>query len=206
MGYGVKILNTNNNTLIDSDLQEQMQITRSNSIAGNGSITIQTGEMILVSRDYPTSGTAFTDLNKTFGSQTLSNDSSAAISYIGLRRVTASTPPSRSAGDYGIELYNSSNTVSFTDLFTKGFTILKVYPPGTIVGGTAVHTGSTTNVYFGVPNDYGGLGAIITVNQFSFDQATNSVYYVNYIDTGSFGGSLANNKNPGTLLVVQTRN
>lgn len=206
MGYGVNILNTNNNTLIDSDLQEQMQVTRTNTIPGSGSLTIQTGEMILISRDYPTSGTVFTDLNKTFGSQTLDNDSSVAVNYIGLRRVTASTPPSRSAGDYGIELYNSSSVVSFTDLYTKGFTILKVYPPGTVQGGTAIHTGSTTNVYFGVPNDYGGLGAIITVNQFSFDQGTNSVTYVNYIDTGSFGGSLVHNYNPGTLLVVQTRN
>ena len=147
MAYGLQVFTANQNIMIDTEAKSSMQITQEGTHSASSNWTQQAGEFTL----WNYNGSATTVFNQSYNSNNIYNNSTVtAYNAIRLREVVYATPPSRSAGDYGIECYNGANTVSFTDLFLKSYKILNVWAPGTLLGGTTLYSGTVgTNIFVG---------------------------------------------------------
>lgn len=204
MGYGIKVTNENGNTLIDTELLSQMQTTEVTTLNGTSSTTID------LSRDfflYNRTTTGNTALRQSVSNNvySITNDSSTALNLLKLKIVTVignANQPTRAANDYGIEIKNSSGVISFTDLYSKGLTILSIYPPDTVSGGGLIYSGSTlSNIYVGAGGPYNSANN--AYNNFYFDSSANKIYYRHFI---SFLGTSYNIVNDTTIVVAQVRN
>lgn len=213
MGYGIQFTNENGNTLIDSDLASQMQITSVETFAGASSKVIDHSEEFFMYNRTITSGTYATALRQSFSSPdwSVTNNSPTTINLARLKVVANignSNQPSRPANDYGIELMNTSSSISFTDLYTKGIKILSIFPIGTVSGGATIYSGSTfTNIYVGAGgNVYNGGNTVY--NNFIFD-ATDTVtpirkiLFENYIN---FFTTTVQQDNSSVIVVAEIRN
>lgn len=210
MGYGIQITNENENTLIDSDLASQMQITNVEAFAGSSSKVIDHSKEFFMYNRTITSGTYATALRQSFSSPnwSVTNNSGTAINLARLKviaNIGNANQPSRPANDYGIELKNTSGSISFTDLYTKGVKILSIYPIGDITGGALIYSGSTlTNIYVGAGgNVYNGGNTVY--NNFIFDatSATRKIFFENYINIFN---QTSQQSNSSVVVVAEIRN
>ena len=210
MGYGIKFTNENGNTLIDSDLASQMQITGIETFAGSSSKVIDHSKEFFMYNRTITSGTYATALRQSFSSPnwSVTNNSGTAINLARLKVVANignANQPSRPANDYGIELKNISSSISFTDLYTKGVKILSIYPIGTITGGATIYTGSSlSNIYVGAGGNLYNAGNTV-YNNFVFDAttATRKILFENYIN---FFTTTLQQSNSSVVVVAEIRN
>ena len=196
MAYGLQVFTANQNIMIDTEAKSSMQITQEGTHSASSNWTQQAGEFTLW--NYNESAT--TVFNQSYNSNNIYNNSTVtAYNAIRLREVVSATPPSRSAGDYGIECYNGANTVSFTDLFLKSYKILNVWAPGTLLGGTTLYSGTVgTNIFVGAGSPSTGSG--YSYSNFAF--TSNSITFRNFI-SGFFTANLIN---ASTVMVIQRRN
>jgi hypothetical protein len=206
MTYGLQIFNDNDNILIDTSKQSQMQITQQTTHASGTDLVAGSGEFILWNTVHSGGGFTLTAFTQDYGDTDITNGhSTITFNVLRLREVTQATPPTRPANDYGIETYNASSTVSYSDLFTKSYDILAIYPPGTLTNDSVLYTGSTTDVYAGAgqPNHFGGGGYSASFGNFAF--ASNSIKYKSYINVPYIGFFQAF-PNASTVIILKVRN
>lgn len=193
MGYGIQITNDNSNIMVDTDAKSSMQITTESSHAASSNWTQAAGEFTL----WNYNGTLESKFNQT-GSN-IFNGTPFAFNVIRLREVTQTTPPSRTTS-YGIECYNGSSVVSYTDLFTKSYKILSVYAPGQLIGDTTIYSGAVgSDIYVGAGKP--SYASNFTFGNFSF--TSNSIIFKNNFVI------LTNQEdiyNTSTVMLVQRRN
>ena len=197
MAYGLRVWTGAGNIMIDTEAKSSMQITAEGTHSASTNWTQQAGEFTL----WNYNGTATTVFNQSYNSNNIYNNSTT-INYnaIRLREVVSSTPPSRSAGDYGIECYNGASTVSFTDLFSKAYKILNVWAPGQILGGSTIYSGTVgTNIFVGAGSPSHGS----TYSYSNFGITTTSIVFRNFVN---FFGNTINSYNASTVMVVERRN
>ena len=196
MGYGIQINNFNNNIMVDTDAKSSMQITTESTHAASSNWAQAPGEFTL----WNYNGSLESKFNQAASSGNIFNGTPFAFNVIRLREVIQTTPPTRSSGDYGIECYNGSSVVSFTDLFTKSYKILNVWGPGDLIGDTTIYSGTVgTNIYAGAGRPQNASN--YTFGNFSF--TSNSITFKNNFVI------LANQEdtlNTSTVMVVERRN
>jgi hypothetical protein len=204
MAYGLQIFNDNDNILLDTSKQSQMQVIQQTTHASGANLVAGTAQFILWNTVHSGGGSTITVFNQAYGSSNIYNGhSSVTFNVLRLGEVTQATPPTRPANDYGIETYNASSTVSYSDLFTKSYDILAIYPPGTVTGGDTVYTGATTDIYVG-----GGQPGHI-VSQFGTATFNNFAFFSNKIEfkssyTSFFGGTSF--PNSSQVIILKVRN
>lgn len=205
MTYGLQIFNDNDNILIDTSKQSQMQITQQTTHASGTDLVAGSGEFILWNTVHSGGGFTLSAFTQDYNDTDITNGSSITYNVLRLREVTQATPPTRSANDYGIETYNANGTISYSDLFTKSYDILAIYPPGTLTNDSVLYTGSTTDVYAGAgqPNHVSGSGFVASFGNFAF--ASNSIKYKSYVSV-PFIGSLDEFPNASTVIILKVRN
>lgn len=196
MAYGVQIFGAAGNTLLDTNAQTQMQVP--GSVTSASSFTKQTGEIVLASK----SSSGHTAMNQSFGSNTISAGST--LNWITVRQVDEDTPPTQ--GAYGITLFDAggNSTKTYSDSYTKSFTIIAIYPAGTLLGNTDCWTGSTTDIYVGGGKPYYSFSQSGGAAWNNFYYYSNRIQFINYF-TASFLGTLqAYNSSP--VIVAKLRN
>jgi hypothetical protein len=206
MAYGLQIFNDNDNILLDTSKQSQMQVIQQTTHASGANLVAGTAQFILWNTVHSGGGSTITVFNQAYGSSNIYNGhSSVTFNVLRLGEVTQATPPTRPANDYGLEIYNASGTISYSDLFTKSYDILAIYPPGTLTNDSVLYTGSTTDVYAGAgqPNHFGGGGYSASFGNFAF--ASNSIKYKSYINVPYIGFFQAF-PNASTVIILKVRN
>lgn len=209
MGYGIKITNDSGNTLIDTDLASQMQITNIETFSGASSKVIDHSKEFFMYNRTITTGTYATALRQSFSSPnwSVTNNSGTAINLARLKVVANignANQPSRPANDYGIELKNSSGSISFTDLWSKGVNILSIFPIGTVLGGATLYSGSTlTNIYVGAGGNL--YNTDTKYNNFIFD-ATTSTRKILFENQLTIFTQTINQSNSSVIVVAEIRN
>ena len=204
MTYGLQIFNDNDNILIDTSKQSQMQITQQTTHASGTDLVAGSGEFILWNTVHSGGGFTLTAFTQDYGDTDITNGhSTITFNVLRLREVTQATPPTRPANDYGIETYNASSTVSYSDLFTKSYDILAIYPPGTVTGGDTVYTGATTDIYVGggQPGHIASTYGTATFNNFAF--FSNKIEFKSSY-TSFFGGTSF--PNSSQVIILKVRN
>lgn len=210
MGYGIQFTNGNESTLIDSDLASQMQVTNVETFSGSSSKVIDHSKEFFLYNRTITSGTYATALRQSFSSPnwSVTNNSGTAINLARLKVVANignSNQPSRPANDFGIELKNTSGSISFTDLWSKGVNILSIFPVGTVSGGATLYSGSSfTNIYVGGGgNVYNANNTVY--NNFIFDATTSTrkIILENFVNI--FGTNFTQT-NTSVIVVAEIRN
>lgn len=212
MGYGIKFTNESGSTLIDSDLASQMQITNVETFAGSSSKVIDHSKEFFMYNRTITSGTYATALRQSFSSPnwSVTNNSGTTINLARLKVVANignSNQPSRPANDYGIQLKNTSGSISFTDLWPKGVKILSIFPIGTVSGGATLYSGSTfTNIYVGAGGNVYNTGT--KYNNFIFDATdtstpTRKIIFENNLTIFT---QTQNQQNTSVIVVAEIRN
>lgn len=178
MAYGIQVFNQAGATLLDSELQTSIQVPYGpTSFATGTSFTKQTEEIILYNR----AANGVPLLKKPFGSYTITLSGSVAVNRISVRQTDEDTPPA--SGTYGINVYDAGGTLTktFSDSYARSFTIIGIFPTGTIFNNSVVYSGTTTDIWVG-----GGSpdwGSTFRYNQFNF--STTSITFVNYLNFGS---------------------
>lgn len=214
MAYGLQVFNENDQTLIDTDLASQMQVSSIGSIAGRtgtspnysySSITKYTEELVCFNSGI-TTGSVTTAFNQAYNNNNIINLSASSFNYAKLSVVTQTYTESGNA-DYGITIFNPSSTISFTDAFDKSYDLLAVHPAGTLYGqGAVIYSGSDfSDIYVGSgppKND-----SSVKVNNYAFDAANSQILYYNYL----FVGAPPFNQtyyfyNPSNVFVARLRN
>ena len=174
MTYGIQVFNQAGATLLDSDLQTSIQVPYGpTSFATGTSFTKQTEEIILYNR----AANGVPLLNKPFGSYTITLSGSVPVNRISIRQTDEDTPPA--SGTYGINIYDAGGTLTktFSDSYARSFTIVGIFPTGTINDGAVVYSGSTTDIWVGAGSPQWGANS--RYNLFNF--STTSITFVNYI-------------------------
>jgi hypothetical protein len=199
MSYGLKVWNTNQNLLINTEDQTNMQIRLTGTIGSPGAVS-KDGDFTVWNR----TSAGSSGLNVPYNSTNFSNNSGfSSLNYAKIRPVDEDTPPA--AGTYGIQIFDAggTNTITFSSGYTKSFTILSAFPPGTKTNNDTLYSGSLTNIYVGT----GGLpienGGTLYINQFQW--TSSAVIFRNYFRY-SGGGSEEDIPNQSTIWVVQLRN
>lgn len=201
MAYGLKIWNSNQNLLVNTEDQTNMQIRLTGTVASPGSVS-KDGDFTVWNR----TSAGSSGLSVPYNSTIFSNSSGfSSLNYAKIRPVDEDAAGLPAAGSHGIQIFDAggNNTVTFSSGYTKAFTILFVFPPGSKTNNDTLYSGSLTNIYVGV----GGLpienGGTLYINQFQW--TSNSVIFRNYFRyTG--GGSEENIPNQSTIWIVQLRN
>jgi hypothetical protein len=212
MSYGIQIFNNNGNVLIDTLAQSQMQITEETTHSGGSSSnTLQrgNGEFILWSPQHNSGGTyTYTKFSQASNSDIITNTGSSS-SVVRLRDVSQATVPTRNASNqYGIEVYNANNTVTYSDLFLKSYKILAIYPPGTVTGGDTVYTGSTTateKIYVGAGFAWYNTSTYYEVVFGNFRVTSNNIVFQNHVIVPATGDNTVY-PNFSTVVVIKLRN
>lgn len=213
MAYGLQIFNENDQTLIDTDLASQMQVSSIGSIAGRTgtspnysySFITKDDEELICFNSGITTGSVNTAFNQAYNSNNIFNLSASSFNYAKLSVVTQTYTGSGNA-DYGITIFNPSSTISFTDEFDKSYDLLAVHPAGTLYGqGAIVYSGSDfSDIYVGggpPKND-----SSVKVNNYAFDAANNQILYYNYVFIGFPIGQTIYFYNPSNVFVARLRN
>jgi len=175
MAYGIQVFNQAGATLLDSELQTSIQVPYGpTSFATGTSFTKQAEEIILYNR----AANGVPLLKKPFGSYTITLSGSVAVNRISVRQTDEDTPPA--SGTYGINIYDAGGTLTktFSDSYARSFTIIGIFPTGTIFDGAVVYSGSTTDIWVGAGSP--DWGSTWRYNQFNF--STTSITFVNYIN------------------------
>ena len=155
MSYGFQIFNNNGNVLMDTLAQSQMQVTEVVTHSYGSNLTRGAGEFILWSTQHGSGTYTYTAFHQASDSNIIYNGgpTSSAVRLRDVSQIPASQFPTRSSSNqYGIETYNANNTATYSDLFVKSYSILAIYPPGTVEDGDTIYTGSTAanqNIYVG---------------------------------------------------------
>lgn len=214
MAYGLQVFNENDQTLIDTDLASQMQVSSIGSIAGRtgtspnysySSITKDDEELVCFNSGI-TTGSVTTAFNQAYSNNNIINLSASSFNYAKLSVVTQTYTGSGNA-DYGITIFNPSSTISFTDAFDKSYDLLAVHPAGTLYGqGAVIYSGSDfSDIYVGSgppKND-----SSVKVNNYAFDAANNQILYYNYLFVGAPGFNQTYYfYNPSNVFVARLRN
>lgn len=178
MAYGVQVFNQAGATLLDSELQTSIQVPYGpTSFATGTSFTKQTEEIILYNR----AANGVPLLKKPFGSYTITLSGSVAVNRISVRQTDEDTPPA--SGTYGINIFDAGGTLTktFSDSYARSFTIIGIFPTGTILDNAVVYSGTTTDIWVGAGSP--DWGSTFRYNQFNF--STTSITFVNYVNFGS---------------------
>ena len=197
MAYGIQVFGAAGNTLLDTNAQTQMQVP--GSVTSDSSFTKQAGEIVLAYRG----SSGHTAMSQSSGSNTIS--AGTTLNWITVRQVDEdSSVPSQ--GTYGISLFDAggTGTKTYADSYTKSFTILAIYPAGTITGGDDCWTGSTTDIYVGGGKPYYSFSASGGGAWNNFYYYSNRIEFINYF-TAPFVGVL-NMNNSSPVIVAKLRN
>lgn len=196
MAYGIQIFGAAGNTLLDTNAQTQMQVP--GSVTSATSFTKQAGEIVLANR----SGTGHTAMHQSYGSNSIS--AGTTLNWITVRQVDEDTPPSQ--GTYGIALFDAggTGTKTFTDSYTKAFTIIAIYPTGTLLGNQDCWTGSPSGIYVGGGKPYYSFSASGGAAWNNFYYYSNRIQFINYFTAPFVGTSHAYNSSP--VIVAKLRN
>lgn len=196
MAYGIQVFGEAGNTLLDTNAQTQMQVP--GSVTSASSFTKQNNEIILVNK----TSSGHTAMNQSFGSNTISAGST--LNWIRIRETDSDTPPSQ--GTYGITLFDAggTNTKTYADSYTKSFTILAIFPAGTLLGNTDCWTGSTSGIYVGGGKPYYSFSSSGGAAWNNFYFYSNKIQFINYFTSSLFGTIHANNSSP--VIVAKLRN
>jgi len=192
MAYGIQIFGAAGNTLLDTNAQTQMQVP--GTVSSGTSFTKQAGEIVLVNK----TSAGNTNMHQSFGSNSISG---ATLNWITVRQVDEdSSVPSQ--GTYGITLFDAggTGTKTYADSYTKSFTILAIYPAGTITGGDDCWTGSTTDIYVGGGKPYSS-GSVYWNNFYFY---SNKIEFFNQFYSVITGTLTAVNSSP--VIVAKLRN
>lgn len=200
MSYGLKIWNTNQNLLINTEDQTNMQIRLTGTVSSPGTVS-KDGDFTVWNRTSAGSSGLYVPYNST---NFTNNSGFSSLNYAKIRPVDEDTLVP-AAGSHGIKIFDAGgNTkVTFSSGYTKSFTILSAFPPGSKTNNDTLYSGSLTNIYAGV----GGLpienGGTLYINQFQW--TSNSIIFRNYFRyTG--GSSETDIPNQSTIWIVQLRN
>ena len=178
MAYGIQVFNSAGATLLDTELQTSIQVPYGPvSFATGTSFTKQKEEIILYNR--AATGTPL--LKKPFGSYTITLGGAVPVNRISVRQTDKDSPPA--SGTYGINVYDAGGTLTktFSDSYARAFTIIGIFPTGTILHNSVVYSGSTTDIWVGTGSpDWGG--STWKYNLFNF--STNSITFQNFVVYG----------------------
>ena len=209
MSYGIQVFNNNGNVLLDTLAQSQMQVTEVVTHSYGSNLTRNAGEFILWSTQHGSGTYTYTAFSQASDSNIIYNGgpTSTAVRLIDVAQATV--PTRSSSNQYGIETYNANNTVTYSDLFVKSYTILAIYPPGTITDGDTIYTGSTAanqNIYVGsgVPWYYTEPQNGYSVRWGNFRITSNTIVFQNNINITGIGGNAF--PNFSTVVVLKIRN
>ena len=195
MAHGIQVFNSAGATLLDTELQTSIQVPSGPvSFATGTSFTKQKEEIILYNR----AANGVPLLKKPFGSYTITLGGAVAVNRISVRQTDKDTPPA--SGTYGINVYDAggTSTKTFSDSYARAFTIIGIFPTGTIFNNGVVYSGSTTDIWVG-----GGSpdwGSACRYNQFNF--GTTSITFVNYL---SFFGTTYSLPNYSPVIIAKIR-
>jgi hypothetical protein len=155
MTYGIEVFNDNINFQFGTTAEQGLTILTSGSVNHNANVTLNTNNQILCVRRANTGFILGTTTPGTSGRW--NNQSGVTIDYIIMEKMLTRAPDD--TGGYGIEIYNTSNQITFSSKYTRGQRLLSVYPPGTLSSASdtinahpIVYTGNLTTpklIYFG---------------------------------------------------------
>lgn len=196
MAYGIQVYNAGGNVLIDSQAQTQMAVSDTGNVAA-ASVFKNNNEIIMFKR----SGSGHLALSSSYGSSNIY--CAATANWIKVSEIKSVSPPAQ--GAYGITIFDAggTSTKTYADSFGNGFTMVSVFPTGTITGNDVIYTGSTANIYFGGGKPFYNF----TVNGGSaWNNAyytANSIEFVNYT-TNNITGTL-HFTNGGPIFLAEIR-
>lgn len=194
MAYGLQVYNTNGNVLINTEDQTQMQVKSTFTLSANSSFS-RAGDFIAFNR----TSAGSTKLNHDFN-----QSGSVTLNCVRIRPVDEDTPPA--SGSHGIKIFDAggTNTVTFSDGYTKAFSILSIIPPGVLSDQDVIYSGSLTNVYVGtvvlpIYNQNGSTPFVLN----NYQWTSNSIKFINYFYFNNVRTSLYQ---MGSIFVFKLRN
>lgn len=172
MAYGIKILSNNNTLQLGTEVQESLSVINYGTCGSGNSVTYNGSNEILC---FNRGTTGWIDGNTNSTATSWANTSGATINWIKLKRITIDTEDD--SGAYGIRLFNSGSTKTYSSNFTKGQEILDVKSPGTVSSTGPAITGAAT-IYSSNPTGvYVGVGRMIFAYSSSQYEAYENLYF-----------------------------
>jgi hypothetical protein len=201
MPYGIEVFNNNNSFQFGTTVLEGFSVISTGTVAGFGTLPLNTTNEILCIRRSNTGGIFGTTTPGTSGSWY--NANSNAIDYLKLQRIR--TTAENDTGAYGIRIFNTASEITYSSKFTRGQKLLHVYAPGTLGGEMIVYSGDLTGVYYG----FGRMVFNTTQNNecCRFDYTANTIKSINnnyYFIPGS--GTLTIAKANDSSVLIMARN
>jgi hypothetical protein len=195
MAYGLQVYNTNGNVLINTDDQTQMQVKSTFTLSTSSSFS-RAGDFIAFNR----TSAGSTKLNHNFN-----QSGSVTLNCARIRPVDEDdTLPA--SGSHGIKIFDAGgiNKVTFSDGYTKAFSILSIIPPGVLSDQDVIYSGSLTNVYVGtvvlpIYNQNGSSPFVLN----NYQWTSNSIKFINYFYFNNVRRSLTQ---MGSIFVFRLRN
>jgi hypothetical protein len=205
MAYGVEVINNNGSFQFGSEAQEGLSVIDTGTIASAATLTgLNTNNEILCLKR---STTGYIRGNLTEGtSGSFLNNSGSTIDYLRLRKMTQTT--TNDSGTYGLEIFNSSGTMTYSSRYTRGQALLSVRNVATVGNGTVIYTGTLTDVWygFGTMKYTTGLPRYeLAVAYFNYTANTITVYF-NAVLAGPFGTEINVPQTNDSSLLVLKRN
>jgi hypothetical protein len=172
MAYGIEILSSNNTFQLGTEVQESLSVINSGTCSSGNSVTYDgSNEILCFNRS--TTGWIIGNTNSTATSW--ANISGATINWIKLKRITTDTEDD--TGAYGIRIFNSGGTKTYSSNFTKGQEILDVKSPGN-VSSTGLAITQAATIYSSNPTGvYVGVGRMIYAASTSQYDAYENLYF-----------------------------
>ena len=195
MAYGLQVYNTNGNVLINTDDQTQMQVKSTFTLSTSSSFS-RAGDFIAFNR----TSAGSTKLNHNFN-----QSGSVTLNCARIRPVDEDdTLPA--SWSHGIKIFYAGgiNKVTFSDGYTKAFSILSIIPPGVLSDQDVIYSGSLTNVYVGtvvlpIYNQNGSSPFVLN----NYQWTSNSIKFINYFYFNNVRRSLTQ---MGSIFVFRLRN
>lgn len=192
MSYGVEVYNSNAQLQFGTNASEGFTVVATGTLANLATLTYNTYNDILLARRSTTGYLLGTTTPGTSGSWI--NRSGVTVDYIRMQRIPTTTE--NDTGSYGIQVFNSSGTLTYSSKFTRGQRLISVSPPGTYSSASnnttahpVIYTGALTG-----PDIYFGFGRMV----FNLGPSTAQYYENAYFD---YTNNLIRVRNMYTYLI-----
>ena len=213
MAYGLEARTANGQLTIDggSDNYRGFQIVTprtDTSVSSFSNLSYNSGDLVFAQNTSTTSGTMGADLP--------SSTDNVGITHYFVARVANGFNTNQQSGNYGLQVKNQSGQVAFDSRNSvggsfEGFSIERVYPPGTLAGISASNqtpgpTTGTVMISSIDPSDYYllVLGSLYAVNAGAinstlnwggayYDYTNNLIRYIGYVAVGQNSAPIPSN-------------
>lgn len=172
MGYGLEFYGDNNQLIFDTDNfdgGQTLTVVGSGSILHNDTYGIPSSSLV-----FGRVADGYEMLGNTNSSGVLTNKSGTTISYVVAKFTSAGVDDITGAGNYGLEVFDSSGNITFSTKKTNSTTnFQRIFDKGELTtnGATVYSAASTANVYVSINYMYWG-DINNYANGFSFTSTT----------------------------------